>query len=239
MTTGEPGDVSHLRTTWEALGAEDPFWAVLAASDASGGGWDRESFWETGRTQVAGVLEFMRERGIAYEPGLALDFGCGVGRLAAPFADRFRKVVGLDAARSMLNVARTQNPAGRRVHYVHSANRGLPFADGAFDFIFSHLVLQHCPAETALGYIAEFSRILRPGGLAVFSMPTRLGDSTTRTWLGRPVQTSIGIVSMDMTAIPMPEMLAFLEKLPWKLELWFATRDEHAIEYGAYLARKT
>jgi SAM-dependent methyltransferase len=243
MTSGhEPTqwDPTGLRRTWEALGAEDPFWAVLAASHAHGGAWDEAEFWETGRAQVAATLELLRTRGIAYERDVALDFGCGVGRLAGPFADHFRKVVGLDAARSMLNVARTKNPAGRKVLYVHSPNAALPFRDAAFGFVYSHLVLQHCGADAALGYVSEFARVLRPGGLAVFSMPTRLGDSTTRTWLGRAVETrAAGTVSMDMAAIPIDEMLAFLGRLPLRRELVFTSRDENAIEYGAYLVRKT
>jgi SAM-dependent methyltransferase len=231
-------DPQTLRRTWEALGAEDPFWAVLAAPEAFGGRWDDAAFWDTGRTQVGFVLDFLETRGIRFGRRLALDFGCGVGRLCGPFADHFDHVVGLDVARSMLEVARTRNPAGRRVPYVQSASRTLPFSSGAFDFVFSHLVLQHCGAEAALGYAAEFARVLAPGGVTVFTMPSRLGASTTRTWRGRPVETRRGVVSMDMAAVPRAEMLALLGRLPVSVALDFTSLDETGVEYGVYVARK-
>jgi SAM-dependent methyltransferase len=229
---------AKLRRTWEALGSEDPFWAVLAAPDAIGGRWDDAAFWETGRAQVRFVFDYLGDHGIGWRRGLALDFGCGVGRIAGPLADHFDRVVGLDAARSMLGVARTSNPAGRRVLYVHSADPRLPFRDAAFDFVYSHLVLQHCGPDAALRYVAEFARVLAPAGLAVFTMPTRLGDSTARTWLGRPVKTGAGVVSMDMASVPMGEMLEHLDGLGVTRERVFTSRDDTGVEYGVYVVRK-
>jgi SAM-dependent methyltransferase len=44
------------------------------------------------------------------------------------------------------------------------------FADGAFDFVFSFLVLQHMPPPLAESYLREF-RVLKPGGIGYFQMP--------------------------------------------------------------------
>jgi hypothetical protein len=45
------------------------------------------------------------------------------------------------------------------------------FADGAFDFVFSFLVLQHMPPPLAESYLREFVRVLKPGGIGYFQMP--------------------------------------------------------------------
>ena len=43
-----------------------------------------------------------------------------------------------------------------------------------FDFIYSNIVLQHIPREAQFGYVREFGRILKPGGIAVFQTPAGL-----------------------------------------------------------------
>jgi hypothetical protein len=40
----------------------------------------------------------------------------------------------------------------------------------SFDFIYSDIALQHIPPDQSRAYIAEFLRVLRPGGLAVFQL---------------------------------------------------------------------
>src|SRR6185436_3396874 len=46
-------------------------------------------------------------------------------------------------------------------------------------FIYSRLVLQHMEARYAKAYIAEFMRILAPGGALVFQLPDSLIGPTT------------------------------------------------------------
>ena len=51
----------------------------------------------------------------------------------------------------------------------------LPFADESFDLVFGHAVLHHLPDLP--GALAEFRRVLRPGGtLAFCGEPSRYGD---------------------------------------------------------------
>jgi ubiquinone/menaquinone biosynthesis C-methylase UbiE len=45
--------------------------------------------------------------------------------------------------------------------------------DASQDLVVSHVVLQHIPdPRIQLGYVAEFARVLRPGGLAAFGLST-------------------------------------------------------------------
>jgi SAM-dependent methyltransferase len=49
-----------------------------------------------------------------------------------------------------------------------------PFEDGAFDFVFSHLVFQHIPEEPVVAsYLREVARVLTPTGLALLQFDTR------------------------------------------------------------------
>jgi SAM-dependent methyltransferase len=55
------------------------------------------------------------------------------------------------------------------------------FHDDFFDFIYTNIVLQHMRPEYSKAYLKEFLRVLSPGGLLVFQLPTemrRLADSS-------------------------------------------------------------
>jgi ubiquinone/menaquinone biosynthesis C-methylase UbiE len=77
-------------------------------------------------------------------PARALDFGCGVGRLAQALLPRFERVDGVDIAPSMLELAARYNkdPARCVFHLNERADLAL-FPDRSFTFIYTSLVLQH------------------------------------------------------------------------------------------------
>jgi SAM-dependent methyltransferase len=47
------------------------------------------------------------------------------------------------------------------------------FADGEFDLVYTSVVLQHLSRDLARSYLAEFARVLRPGGSLIFQLPVR------------------------------------------------------------------
>jgi 2-polyprenyl-3-methyl-5-hydroxy-6-metoxy-1,4-benzoquinol methylase len=101
----------------------------------------------------------------------ALDFGCAVGRLTQALADHFAHVVGVDIAQAMVDQARAYNRHGARVDYVLNTAPDLRvFGDASFDFVYCNKVLQHIRPRAQLGFIREFVRLLRPGGVAAFQM---------------------------------------------------------------------
>ncbi len=52
---------------------------------------------------------------------------------------------------------------------IQDISRGIPFADGAYDFVFCIEVLEHVP--NPFGTLTEVNRVLRPGGVLVLSVP--------------------------------------------------------------------
>ncbi len=165
-------ELEDLQQNWTAFGDQDPLWAILAFPDKRGGGWDLEEFFATGRANVSEVLRMLADRGIAIERGRALDFGCGVGRLTQALAEHFDSCDGVDLASSMIERARALNRNGERVRFHQNDASDLRlFGDGSFDFVLSLIVLQHMKPELMQGYMREFVRILRPGGVAFFNVP--------------------------------------------------------------------
>ena len=165
-------NLDHTKKTYEKLGREDPFYAVLTVPKFRNNGWDRGEFFATGDAEIREILRYIRDLDLHPLPQRALDFGCGVGRLTQALAQHFEHVVGVDIAQSMVAKALELNNHGDRVEYVvNSVDHLRIFADASFDFIYSSITLQHIPPDANRNYVAEFMRLLSPGGIAVFQVP--------------------------------------------------------------------
>ena len=168
----EPRSLQYIRRTFDRWARDDAFYAVLTRRTKKGNRWDPEEFFANGRAEVAEVMRYLREVGVEPHGGRALDFGCGVGRLSQALADHFQEVVGVDISEEMLNRARELDRHGPdRVRYLLNTAVGLPgLESGSFDFVYSNITLQHIPPRFVRVYVAEFFRVLRPGGVALFQM---------------------------------------------------------------------
>ena len=103
-------------------------------------------------------------------PARVLDLGCGPGSASAALKSRFGRksdVVAMDFALPMLRETRAKSRFWKPLHAVQADAQSLPFAEAAFDLVFSNLCLQWvADLPRALG---ELRRVMREGGLLVFS----------------------------------------------------------------------
>jgi SAM-dependent methyltransferase len=179
-------ELERLQREWNAFGEEDPLWAILTEPSRRGGRWDVEEFLATGREEVDEVLAELADHGLSVKRGRALDFGCGVGRLTQALAGHFDSVDGVDVAASMITGAQRLNPNPGRVRFHHNGAPDLRmFDDESFDFVLSLIVLQHMEPGLMVGYMREFLRVLRPGGVAFFNVPesfTRGEELPAQAW---------------------------------------------------------
>lgn len=165
--------LKHVRKTYEKLGEKDPLFAVLSFRETRGNQWDPEVFFGRGRKEISSALDRLYGLGLEIPRTRALDFGCGVGRLTQALCEEFEEVVGVDISSTMIDTARRFNRFGERCQYVvNTTDRLDPLEDASFDFIYSNITLQHIPPEASVRYIAEFIRLLRPGGVALFQIPS-------------------------------------------------------------------
>lgn len=119
---------------------------------------------------------------IKIEPYRVLDVGSGTGYCTRALASRYRRaqVLGVDIAPAMtVEAARRSRRVllpghGRRPRYVCCDAERLPVAAHSVDMVISNLALQWCNPDAAF---AEFARVLRPGGLLMF---TSFGPDTLR-----------------------------------------------------------
>lgn len=108
----------------------------------------------------------VREMVCRLETGRAVDAGCGTGRHAGFLAERGFDVIGVDATPGMLDVARRRFPA---VELGAGRLESLPLGDESVDLVVSALAVCHGPDLDAV--LAEFARVVRPGGTVIVSDP--------------------------------------------------------------------
>lgn len=216
--------LEHLRRVWQTLGRDDPMWAVLSHADKRGGRWDPEEFLATGEVEVDVQLAALTAAGWPRGRGLALDFGCGAGRLSRALARHFERVIGIDVSASMIEAARRLNADVPNAEFRENASPRIErIADASVDFVFSHITLQHIPPELAEGYVAEFFRVLAPGGVAVFqfvddadeSLRGRVFGIASNRWLN-PLRRVLWRRRAVFEMHPLPErrLLDLLERHP-------------------------
>jgi ubiquinone/menaquinone biosynthesis C-methylase UbiE len=96
--------------------------------------------------------------------GTALDAACGTGRHAAYLAGLGHQVIGVDQSAEMLERAAKRLP---NVDLRQANLDQLPLPDDCVDVIVCGLALTHAPHLDPV--MAEFARVLRPGGHLVIS----------------------------------------------------------------------
>ena len=93
----------------------------------------------------------------------ALDVGCGTGFLSLELAGRGHRVVGIDLAPAMLELAgRKAKAQALAVRFETADAENLPYPAGSFDLVISRHVLWTLPHPQAA--IDDWLRVLRPGG---------------------------------------------------------------------------
>lgn len=135
---------------WEKWGKTDPYYGVLSAESYRKSALTeagRSAFFASGKTHVTRVFDLLStnfNEGVA--PVSILDFGCGVGRLALPFAQRAKSCTAVDVSESMLAEA-SKNAAIAGIENIEfiCSNGNLLRINGTFGLVHAYIVLQHIP----------------------------------------------------------------------------------------------
>ncbi|SHG83208.1 3-demethylubiquinone-9 3-methyltransferase [Kaistia soli DSM 19436] len=101
-----------------------------------------------------------------------LDIGCGGGLLSEPMARLGAEVVGADASATNVGVAALHaRDAGLDIDYRATTAEALAEAGESFDIVLAMEIVEHV-ADLGL-FVRETARMVRPGGLIVFSTINR------------------------------------------------------------------
>lgn len=139
--------------------------ALARAFDRSGAHYDGAALLQQRvRTELLERLQYF-----ALEPQWILDLGAGTCRACAPLQQRFARarVVALDVAAGMLQATPLPTWPRRRWLRICADAYALSLPDHCVELVFSSLMLQWCDRPDMV--FREVARVLKPGGLFVFS----------------------------------------------------------------------
>jgi len=146
-------------------------------SDAQRLHWEREYLARPARFGWRESEAAVRARAIFAAGGsrLVVDLGCGNGRDALAFAACGLRMVALDYSASAVAALRRRAVAGGLAERIdartHDVREALPLPDASVDGVFAHML--HCMAlreDEVDGLLRETYRVLRPGGVSIFSV---------------------------------------------------------------------
>ena len=120
-------------------------------------------------------LELLRQEAVHD----VLELGCGQGRDTFYLARNGLQVTALDysdtAVAAILKRAATAGLSSMVTAQAHDVRRPLPFPDASFDACYSHMLLCMDLSTAEISFIlGEIHRVLRPGGLVVYSVRSDL-----------------------------------------------------------------
>ena len=170
---------AHTSQVWRGLGETDALWSVITDDNLRA---DRNltpdqvrAFYQGGRGDIGYIQAFVHRAGRQFsEFPVAVEYGCGVGRVTHWLAKEFGHVHAYDISTSHLEAARAyvdKQGIGNVTFHLVEQRSDLASLTG-FDFFVSIIVLQHNPPPVIMDILERAFRGLNSNGLAVFQVPT-------------------------------------------------------------------
>ena len=138
----EPAFLAHTRAGYDAMA---PHYAEQFGATLTGRPWDR--------AMVAGFAEAV--------DGPVADVGCGPGGTTAYLTELGVDVLGVDLSPRTVELARRRHPGLR---FAVGSMTALPLGCGVLGGVAALYSIIHVPPPYLPGVLAEFSRVLVPGG---------------------------------------------------------------------------
>ena len=183
----DPLLLERMRCEWDGRARENARHYINTANSE----WTDEEFFESGRRNVE--HEILTDPGNVFQGRdpkrmVALEIGCGAGRMTRALAEVFGQVYAVDVSGEMIAKAKLALADVPNAHVFQNNGTDLSvLGEIEIDFAFSYIVFQHIPSRDVIySYNREVFRLLRPGGLFKFQVQ---GDSSAAengpdTWLG-------------------------------------------------------
>jgi 2-polyprenyl-3-methyl-5-hydroxy-6-metoxy-1,4-benzoquinol methylase len=203
----------RIKSQWVKLGDDEPYVSVL--SDEK---FKRENiknnlaeFQNSGKIEVSQLDNLCAKNNLNINYGNCLEFGCGVGRMSAHLAPKFKKVVGYDISPGNISIAKNYlmdlNIKNVELSLINSLE-DLKFGEKADVFI-SMMVLQHNPPPLQKYFLEKILANLNPGGIFYFQTVTHAPSYgyTAEANFNYPPNTQ-----SEMHCLPISEVFKIIQK---------------------------
>lgn len=196
---------------------------------------------------ISQVDEFAQK---SSEPLKILDIGCGVVPLCNRFSALGHEVTACDPIKGDIDFllsADINKVYDSNVQYMEVCGESLPFESDSFDVVYMASVLEHVPSGNDLVVIMEALRILKQGGLFVFTTDVVPNDLKAhrhfmKAFDSATIQPILSALSRSCTVDEntIANITSQLDSLTWNdiYEFWKQTResDNREDDIRRYLA---
>lgn len=165
---------------WERAARVDAADAVLTRPSIFDRSRDDQEVLEIGEAEANQVVaDFESHTGKNPSDSVVLDYGCGIGRIAVPLAERFKQVDAVDVAPTMIKQARKyaeQRQVGDRINFWRVGEpelRSVP--DNHYDLIVAAITIPHIAPPNNTISLAALVGKLREGGVLIFDAVSSRG----------------------------------------------------------------
>lgn len=138
---------------------------LSAAAYADDYSRERSPFTYFFERRQAVVMRFLQ----SLDGGSILDVGCGPGIYAKPCVERGFRYYGLDISDQMINEGRRRFSDLESVEFAVGNARQLPFPSSSVDGLLCLGTLEYISQEDQAVCLREMARVVRPGGIMIFS----------------------------------------------------------------------
>jgi SAM-dependent methyltransferase len=209
----------RVRRVWVKLGETSPHWSSLNDERFRPARIEenRRAFHASGAEDLALLAGALSRAGLPRDGSRRrlVEFGCGVGRATLQLMALARDVTGVDISAPHLALAKQEAEARRFFHlrWVR-ARPEAPMPPQDYDVWFSRRTLQHNPPPLIRWILQRAFAGLRPGGLAMFQVPT---FATGYRFSLAEYLTAKPPTQPEMHMMPQAEVLALAEEAGCRL----------------------
>ncbi len=154
------------KTKWNKLASENAAYYIMTDKSKSD---TEEKFRLSGQEDIQKlfitdpIISGVIERGNA----VAVEIGCGTGRLSEFIAPHVERLYAFDISEEMIRQAQERLRSQENIVFMATDGMHYPMADSTADTVFSYIVFQHMPTvEVIKENVGEISRVLKTGGVA-------------------------------------------------------------------------
>jgi len=150
---------------WDGAAKCNALTAILSSKER----WDIDEFFKSGEPWLEGCIALANLANVKLGGEIALDFGCGVGRMTRALLKLYKRAIGIDISDEMIRLARSYANS-LPLEFLQVAQAPLPLADRSVDLSYSTIVIQHIPSPHNLIIVDELFRVSRK--VVLFDAPS-------------------------------------------------------------------